>query len=331
MKGVKCHREAMARCRRSSTDIVPDGTIMGDRPKVRYIWQVPQAASPELVLAGRSNAGKSTLLNAVLGAAGMKKAAPMSPRGGRTRTLNWYPIGFRRPLGWYGDGVRIPPEWNENEDLSLEDELRAAGEGCCLVDCFGLGEVDYSELKARRLQTWGPLLQKFLSERRALQTFCHLISSEQEGQLSDGDRQLVDIFDRSEAERDARGFSPVRYVVVLTKIDLFDPSMVSEFQERLSEAFAQLGRPPSSIVSCASLRYSGIRDFQRVVGEAAGRGWDQLDQWILDATKLQRTPQGRSKFQRQQVKAAYTSTAKQSARRPARGGKGASTMMPPSV
>lgn len=34
------------------------------------------------------------------------------------------------------------------------------------MDCFGLGPVDFS-LTARRLQTWGPVLQKFISERRA--------------------------------------------------------------------------------------------------------------------------------------------------------------------
>ena len=32
------------------------------------IRQVPQAAGPEILLAGRSNAGKSTLLNEILGA-----------------------------------------------------------------------------------------------------------------------------------------------------------------------------------------------------------------------------------------------------------------------
>jgi len=281
--------------------VVEDGTLMGDRPKVRYMWQVPQAASPELVLAGRSNAGKSTLLNAVLSAAGAKKAAPMSSKGGRTRTLNWYPIGFKIPLGWRGDGVRVS---QQSENQTLEDELRAAGEGCCLVDCFGLGEVEYSDLKAKRLQTWGPLLQKFLSERRALKTLCHLISSEQEGQLSLGDQQLVDIFRRSEADRSSR---------------------------RLPQALLDLGQPPADIVSCTSLSRKGIKDFRTVVNEAVRRGWDHLDEWKNDATKTRRLPQGRNKYERQNAKAAYTSTAKQTARQPSRGGKGASTMMPPSV
>lgn len=45
--------------------------------------------------------------------------------------------------------------------------ISGLGRGCCLVDCFGLGPVDFS-LPARRLQTWGPLLQKYVGERRAL-------------------------------------------------------------------------------------------------------------------------------------------------------------------
>ena len=36
------------------------------------------------------------------------------------------------------------------------------------MDCFGLGPVDFA-LTARRLQTWGPLLQQFISERRVHQ------------------------------------------------------------------------------------------------------------------------------------------------------------------
>ncbi|CAE7255101.1 engB [Symbiodinium sp. CCMP2456] len=312
-------------------EVVQDGTLMGDRPKVRYMWQVPQAASPELVLAGRSNAGKSTLLNAVLAAAGAKKAAPMSSKGGRTRTLNWYPIGFKIPLGWHGDGVRVSQQSEQSEEQSLEDELRAAGEGCCLVDCFGLGEVEYSDLKAKRLQTWGPLLRKFFCERCALKTLCHLISSEQEGRLSPGDEQLVDIFRRSEADRSSSGLPPLRYVVVLTKTDLYESSQVAQFQEKLREALLDLGQPPSDIVSCTSLSTEGIKDFQTVVNEAVRRGWDHLDEWIADAMKTRRLPQGRNKYERQSAKAAYTSTAKQSARQPSRGGKGASTMMPPSV
>ncbi|CAE7829980.1 engB [Symbiodinium sp. CCMP2592] len=305
--------------RGSGPRVVEDGTLMGDRPKVRYMWQVPQAASPELVLAGRSNAGKSTLLNAVLGAAGAKKAAPMSSKGGRTRTLNWYPIGFKIPLGWTGDGVRVS---QQSDDQTLEDELRAAGEGCCLVDCFGLGEVEYSDLKAKRLQTWGPLLQKFLSERRALKTLCHLISSEQEGQLSPGDQQLVDIFRRSEADRSSRRLPPLRYVVVLTKTDLYESPQVAQFQEKLRQALLDLGQPPADIVSCTSLSRKGIKDFQTVVNEAVRRGWDHLDEWKNDATKERRLPQGRNKYERRNAKAAYTSTAKQSARQPSRGGKG---------
>lgn len=164
-----------------------------------------------------------------------------------------------------------------------------------------------------------------------MKTLCHLISSEQEGRLSPGDEQLVDIFRRSAADRNSSGLPLLRYVVVLTKTDLYESSQVAQFQEKLREALFDLGQPPSDIVSCTSLSTEGIKDFQTVVNEAVRRGWDQLDEWIADAMKTRRLPQGRNKNERQSAKAAYTSTAKQSARQPSRGGKGASTMMPPSV
>ena len=151
-----------------------NGTLLGDRPKVRYAWQIPQAAGPEIVLAGCSNAGKSTLLNAVLTSVGLTPTAPVSDKGGRTRTLNWYPYGFSGPIGWDRTGVRLGtnPFYDEEEQLTLN------GRGCCIVDCFGLGRVDFS-LPARRLQSWGPLLEGYIGRRRAVNTVCHLISSEQ--------------------------------------------------------------------------------------------------------------------------------------------------------
>mmetsp|Transcript_29585 Transcript_29585/g.55365 ORF Transcript_29585/g.55365 Transcript_29585/m.55365 type:complete len:391 (+) Transcript_29585:19-1191(+) len=328
----RCRKQGM-RSKRSTTEeeeneVVADGTLMGTRPKARYIWQVPQAAAPEILLAGRSNAGKSTLLNAILKAAGAKQAAPMSRKGGRTRSLNWYPIGFSRPLGWHSDGKRIVQEAERN--YGIEEQLRALGQGCCLVDCFGLGTVDYSDLRAKRLQTWGPLLQNFLSERRAIKTLCHLISSEQEGFLSEGDLQLVDILRRCEAERAKAAMAPARYVVVLTKTDLA-PGKIEVFQEKLQRGLTSLKMPPAAVIPCTSMVDDGTTAFGAVVDEAVQRGWEEVSDWISDASRLQRLPAGRSRSQIKKVKAAYVSSARQSGKGPARGGKGASTIMPPRV
>jgi len=329
------HRQHRQRLRaKGSTDepaVVEDGTLMGDRPKVRYIWQVPQAAGPEIVLAGRSNAGKSTLLNEILGANGLKKAAPTSEKGGRTRTLNWYPIGFDEPIGWAGNGVRL----DAGSGASQEAELKQHGQGCCLVDCFGLGPVDFA-LTARRLQTWGPLLQQFISERRAVTTVCHLISCEQKGDLSEGDQQLLEIFQRCEAERERNLLMPFRYVVVLTKTDLSKPDQVADYEAKLrSKLMKERGeREDDQIVSCNSVSEdrSGINEVEQLIDRAKVLGWNAIEDWLPDAFLKPKPPGGgRTTTERRELRAKYAQTRKVSARKPPRGGRGAKTILPPSV
>ena len=37
----------------------------------------------------------------------LRGVAATSFQGGRTRTLNWYPMGYEEPIGWAGNGVRL--------------------------------------------------------------------------------------------------------------------------------------------------------------------------------------------------------------------------------
>lgn len=48
---------------------------------------------PELAIIGRSNVGKSTLLNSVLGIRSSKKAAAVADRPGVTQSLDFYVLG----------------------------------------------------------------------------------------------------------------------------------------------------------------------------------------------------------------------------------------------
>jgi GTP-binding protein len=57
--------------------------------------QLPPAEVPEIAFAGRSNAGKSSLINAI---AGRKDLARTSNTPGRTRELNFFDIGGRLAL-----------------------------------------------------------------------------------------------------------------------------------------------------------------------------------------------------------------------------------------
>jgi GTP-binding protein len=59
------------------------------------VGQLPAAAGPEVAFAGRSNVGKSSLLNALTG---RRALAYTSTRPGRTRQLNFFGLGGRLML-----------------------------------------------------------------------------------------------------------------------------------------------------------------------------------------------------------------------------------------
>ncbi|CAK9089115.1 Hypothetical protein (Fragment) [Durusdinium trenchii] len=209
---------------------------------------------------------------------------------------------------------------------SIEAEVIAAGKGCCLVDCFGLGTVDYS-LRAARLQTWAPLLQGFVSERRALGMVCHLVSCEQQGQLSEGDEQLVEIFQKCEKERVRRQIAPFRYVVILTKTDLASsPADVERFAEQVGARLKEMGQTVWKIVTCTSMSEdgSGIREVAEIIDEAK-------KEWIEDAFLTPRPPGGKTTTQRRELRNNFTQSRRVSSRHPPRGGPGAKTMLPPRV
>lgn len=79
--------------------------------------QYPPADLPEIAFAGRSNVGKSSLINAVLN---RKNLAHTSSKPGKTRTVNFYRVndGFRLvDLPGYGFAVASKKEKNKWHDI----------------------------------------------------------------------------------------------------------------------------------------------------------------------------------------------------------------------
>ena len=97
--------------------------------------QYPAPDLPEIAFAGRSNVGKSTLLNLLTG---RNKLAKVSSSPGKTRTINFYRIN---------DAFRI-------------------------VDLPGYG---YAKVSKSESEKWGKMMEEFLENRESLRTVFQLV------------------------------------------------------------------------------------------------------------------------------------------------------------
>ena len=107
--------------------------------------QIPQSSIPEVAFLGRSNVGKSSLLNALLDLDADADGARVSARPGRTRTMNAF-----------GLGVRLR-ERNGREEW-IKDGVGEKQGGLVVVDMPGYGHASRSD--------WGTEIIKYLKGRR---------------------------------------------------------------------------------------------------------------------------------------------------------------------
>ncbi len=127
----------------------------GGRPiaggRVRFLGsfpgQVPTCGLPEIAFAGRSNVGKSSAINRLLGC---KKAARVSATPGRTQAINLFAVGGR----------------------------------LAFVDLPGYG---FARVPAEVQRGWKGLVEGYLAEREALALVVVLIDPRRDPQALDAD------------------------------------------------------------------------------------------------------------------------------------------------
>ena len=180
---------------------VPDVEDAAFVAEARALGDLPMAAAPEIAIAGRSNVGKSTLLNRL---AGRKGLARTSKTPGRTRGLVMFSLRFKRSKKAEPD-VAAPPV----------DELR-------LIDLPGYGYAKVSQAERR---AWQPLIEGYTRTRSALALFVVLIDARRG--IEDEERQLYEWL----------GTENVPAQIVFTKVDKLNASARGLLRERARASF----------------------------------------------------------------------------------------------
>ena len=116
--------------------------------------QYPEVPRKEIVFIGRSNVGKSSLINSLTR---VKNLARVSSQPGKTQTINFYEIGAKLP------------QVEERQEFYL-------------VDLPGYG---YAKTGAQRRKIWSKFINEYLLSSPRIQFVCQLIDVRHEPMASD--------------------------------------------------------------------------------------------------------------------------------------------------
>ncbi len=225
-----------------------------------YTSALPQTEEIQVAFAGKSNVGKSSLINAVMN---RKRLARVGETPGKTRTINFYLVKAmcREMDAEPAEGVSAPAE----QGTSLPAEQGAPAEAqksspeaqkngaetekqFYLVDLPGYGYANVPETEKAK---WGQMIERYLQKSDMLKTVFLLVDIRHEPGAND--RQMYDWIV-------SNGYQPV---IIATKADKIRRSQLQK-QIRLIRSGLEAAAG-TVILPFSALTKSGVEEIRKQI------------------------------------------------------------------
>ncbi len=209
---------------------------------------LPAETRPEIALVGRSNVGKSSLINMVLN---RKALAYTSKTPGKTKEYNYFTVNDAPDIEKF---TRYGDEIKGRRDL----------DSFYIVDMPGFG---YAKVPGETRDRWREFTREFVGGRRTLRLVLHLVDS-RHGLVAD-----------HYVTRRERGGAAVGdgYVLVLTKADKNDKTGLGKVpkgvMEQVREGMREAGVGGRPIIVTSKETKLGRDEVWRYIGQAVDPDW----------------------------------------------------------
>jgi len=198
------------------------------------VADLPKDGRTEVAFAGRSNVGKSSLINALTGRTAL---ARVSVTPGRTRELNFFVLGSSSLLG--EDGLPKAGREGGKRDGALY-----------LVDMPGYG---YARASKAEVKGWTRLIGDYLKRRRELKRVFLLIDARHG--LKPNDKETMKLLDEA----------AVSYQAVLTKADKPKAPELATIQAEVASDLAKHPAAYPRVLTTSARTGSGIEDLRAAI------------------------------------------------------------------
>ncbi|HET9937118.1 MAG TPA: GTP-binding protein [Methyloceanibacter sp.] len=205
---------------------------------VTGVADLPRDGRAEVAFAGRSNVGKSSLINALTGRTSL---ARVSVTPGRTRELNFFVLGPSPLLG--EDGKPKAGREGDKRDGALY-----------LVDMPGYG---YAQASKAQVKGWTRLIANYLKGRRELKRVFLLIDARHG--IKPNDEETMKLLDEA----------AVSYQVVLTKADKPKAAELETIQAKVASDLAKHPAAYPQILVSSARTGTGIKELRAAIAALA--------------------------------------------------------------